>query len=229
MILNIETTDRICSVALSDQRGVQAVRESAEGYNHSSLLTVFIEELLKENGLQAADLEAVAVSMGPGSYTGLRIGVSTAKGLCYGASVPLVAVPTLDAMVCGFLEKHAGGLPPSACLVPMIDARRMEVYTALYDATGNRQQEVQALVVDEDSFLQQPADVRLDFFGTGAMKCASVIRHPGAVFHDDIRPSAAFMAPLSARAVRQKRFADVAYFEPYYLKDFRATTPKKLF
>lgn len=227
MILNIETTADVCSVSLSEGNEVKALKESAEGHNHATMLTVCAGELLSGAGLAVTDLEAVSVSMGPGSYTGLRIGVSTAKGLCYGAGVPLVAVPTAEVLVQAFLVAHAGDIGPEWRLMPMIDARRMEVYTAMYDAAGAPCSEVHAEIVTADSFRGELSAGPVAFFGPGAMKCADTVRSDNARFFGGIRASAAAMAALSAREVRERRWRDVAYFTPFYLKEFMATTPRK--
>ncbi|MBQ5996809.1 MAG: tRNA (adenosine(37)-N6)-threonylcarbamoyltransferase complex dimerization subunit type 1 TsaB [Bacteroidales bacterium] len=227
MILNIETTADVCSVSLSEGNEVKALKESAEGHSHATMLTVCAGELLSEAGLAVSDLDAVSVSMGPGSYTGLRIGVSTAKGLCYGAGVPLLAVSTAEVLVQAFLAAHAGDVGPDWRLAPMIDARRMEVYTALYDREGTPCSEVHAEIVTADSFSEALAAGPVAFFGPGAMKCADILTSDTARFYDGIRASAAAMATLSARALQERRWCDVAYFTPFYLKEFMATTPRK--
>lgn len=226
MIINIETTAEICSVALSDGTAIKSIRESEAGKSHASLLTVFIEEILSEYHLRVSDLDAVAVSKGPGSYTGLRIGVSTAKGLCYGAHIPLIAVPTLSALVYGYLQTEGALVDDHTVYCPMIDARRMEVYTAIYNAKCEPLSDVKAMVVTPDCLANVMASNRVVFLGTGAEKCREVWSSPEAVFSDKMRPSAEFMAAFSWDAWQNKRFEDVAYFEPYYLKDFVATIPK---
>jgi len=223
-ILHIETSTELCSVALSHGSSCIAVKESAEGRNHAAMLTLFIDDLLKTNRLSVRQLDAVAVSSGPGSYTGLRIGLSTAKGLCYGGNIPLIAVSTLQAMSMGFARQF--DIPAHALLCPMIDARRMEVYTALYDKDGQEIEKVSAEIITGQSFT-----IRLDrypvyFFGNGAAKCRTTITHPNAVFPEGFAHSARYMIQLALQAFNEKRFENTAYFEPFYLKDFIAG-PKK--
>ena len=229
LILNIETSTPICSVNLARDGQVVSLRETDEDKSHASRLTVFIDEILKEQNLSISDLDAVAVSQGPGSYTGLRIGVSTAKGLCYGASLPLIAISTLQALAwqvsSGEIETVDPAGDPWFC--PMIDARRMEVFTALYDKENQIQKEVSADIIDEQSF-QELLDQRpVYFFGNGAMKCQEMIQHKNARFIENIEASSVSMALLSELAFKTNQFVDVAYFEPFYLKDFIATIPRK--
>ncbi len=245
-ILNIETSTGVCSVTISSGRAVLAARESVVERSHAAMLTVFIQEAVSEAGISVGDLSAVAVSRGPGSYTGLRIGVSAAKGICYGAGVPLIAIDTLKLMalkVTGMLNpgphendtgnKGADNLPvlmgpcsDNVLLCPMIDARRMEVYTALYDIEGGLVKDVSAEIIDESSFRDIPDEQKILFFGDGSDKCKDVISHPNTHYIPDIYPSAVQMAELSHKAFAEGRFEDTAYFEPFYLKDFIATTPK---
>jgi tRNA threonylcarbamoyladenosine biosynthesis protein TsaB len=230
VILNLETSTQLCSVALSSGTSLLGKRESHEDKSHSKLLGVFIRELLKENDVEPKELSAVAVSMGPGSYTGLRIGVSTAKGIAYGSNIPLIGVGTLDLLVEGALRhpeiKELLGKNTSSLLYPMIDARRMEVYTASYTSTGDIHGNVSARIIDENSYAIELESGPLVFFGNGAEKCREKISHPNALFIPEIRTSAEYMIPLSYKSWQQKRFEDVAYFEPFYLKDFIATIPK---
>jgi tRNA threonylcarbamoyladenosine biosynthesis protein TsaB len=229
LILNIETATEICSVALSNGEGIIDYRENSEGKSHASQLTVFIDEILKANQLKVEDLSAVAISMGPGSYTGLRIGVSAAKGLCYAHNTPLLAISTLQIMANQLIDlkgQHALNFPEHALLCPMIDARRHEVYTAMYDARGNIKAGIDAKIIDSSSFQIELNHAEVFFFGNGAAKCKALIVHPNARFIDGIYPSARFMAHLSAEALLHGKFEDIAYFEPFYLKDFVATTPK---
>jgi tRNA threonylcarbamoyladenosine biosynthesis protein TsaB len=229
LILNIETSIDVCSVALFDEVELIGLRENTDGKSHASLLTVFIEDLIKANKLTISQLSAVAVSMGPGSYTGLRIGVSAAKGLCYGSSIPLLAVNTLHIMVRAFLrkiEESGEQIPYNSVLCPMIDARRQEVYTALYNMNEEVVDTTKALIVDELTFKEKMDERKIFFFGNGACKYQEMIRHPNAIFTEGIYPSAIDMAKLSLEQYKSKEFQDTAYFEPYYLKDFVATIPK---
>ncbi|MDR1153832.1 MAG: tRNA (adenosine(37)-N6)-threonylcarbamoyltransferase complex dimerization subunit type 1 TsaB [Bacteroidales bacterium] len=224
LILHIETSTELCSVALSRGNQCLAVRENSEGRNHAVLLTPFIDDLLNANRISVDRLDAVAVSSGPGSYTGLRIGLSTAKGLCYGGNIPLISVSTLQAMSMGFTRQH--GVPASALMCPMIDARRMEVYTALYDKDGRQVENISAEIITEQSFVQRLNQRPIYFFGNGAAKCRATMTHPNAVFPEGFAHSAAYMIQLALQAYNEKRFEDTAYFEPFYLKDFIAG-PKK--
>ena len=231
LILNIETSTAVCSVSLGKDGELIAYKENKEGMNHATHLTVFIDSILKENSLTPNDLDAVAVSMGPGSYTGLRIGVSTAKGLCYGSNLPLIAISTLQAMTAPLLNNKAIisqlGDPETSVFCPMIDARRMEVYTAFYSYKNEQIREVAAEIIDEDSFSPDLEKSEIVFFGDGSSKCQSSLQSSNAIFVDDITPTAIGMIELSEAKFKAEAFEDVAYFEPFYLKDFVATTPKK--
>lgn len=222
LILNIDTATEVCSVALARDGRLVAVKENGEGLNHSTLLGVYVDEVLREARLSAADLDAVAVSMGPGSYTGLRIGVSLAKGLCFGAEKPLIAVGTLNALAHAAIERT--GLEALYC--PMIDARRMEVYTAVFDRQERLTRDVEAVVVDERSFSDLLAAGPVCFFGNGSDKVRGVLSHPNARFVSGVTTSALNMTALSEQKFAASDFVDVAYFEPFYLKDFVATVPK---
>ena len=224
LILHIETSTELCSAALSRGKQCLAVKENSEGRNHATMLTPFIIDLLNANDITAEQLDAIAVSSGPGSYTGLRIGLSTAKGLCYGGNIPLIAVSTLQAMSIGFLKQHA--IPDSTLLCPMIDARRMEVYTALYDKEVRMVEKISAEIITEESFIRFLDLHPVYFFGNGAAKCKNVITHPNAYFADDFAHSACYMIQTALQTYHESRFEDVAYFEPFYLKDFIAG-PKK--
>lgn len=231
-ILNIETSTPVCSVALSDKDRILALRESSEEKSHAGNLAVFIEEILKEQHMTVHDLNAIAVGKGPGSYTGLRIGVATAKGLAYGAKIPLIAISTLETMVVFALhrikeEKQAVILNKETLLCPMIDARRMEVYMALFDHSGKRKQSDAAVIVDADTFNTIPSSQHIIFFGSGATKCREVLNRQNASWIDDIYPSAKAMASEAYRLFEAKNYEDIAYFEPYYLKDFVTTTTRK--
>jgi tRNA threonylcarbamoyladenosine biosynthesis protein TsaB len=226
-ILNIETATQVCSVALSDSGRIEQLRESREKNAHSTVITVFIDEIMKASGLDYSMIDAVAVSMGPGSYTGLRIGVSTAKGICYALDKPLIAISTLEAMAAGMRIEMASQLPASALLCPMIDAKRMEVYCGLYDLSLHLEREIKAEIITGSSFSAELADHEILFAGDGAQKCRPVLgNHPHAIFLDDFQPSATHMAALAEEKFIQRSFEDVAYFEPYYLKDFIPGIPK---
>lgn len=229
MILCLETSTPVCSVALCDSNGPAYLRESSGEKSHASLLTVFAGELLKDAGLKASDLEAVAVSKGPGSYTGLRIGVSTAKGIAYAASLPLIGVETTLLMYHGIDEKmrRKYSLNDRSLFVPMLDARRMEVYYSILDSEGRTLKKTSAEIIDEDSFAGIPPDIRILFFGDGAGKCRGVISRENVAFADEFRISAAHMYQPAFKSLRQQNFEDIAYFEPFYLKDFITSRPKK--
>jgi tRNA threonylcarbamoyladenosine biosynthesis protein TsaB len=219
LLLQIETATTACSVALVQHGNVLAVKELDQRNIHAEVITIFIEQIFAEAGKVYADLDAIAVSSGPGSYTGLRIGVSTAKGLCFGLDKPLIAVETLQAMADG-MAKH---ITDDILLCPMIDARRMEVYTALFDSQGNRIRSTSAEVIDENSFAELLQDSKILFFGDGAAKCREVLsRYPNAVFDTDFVNSAIHLSKGAASAFELEQFEDIAYYEPFYLKDFIA-------
>lgn len=216
----------MCSVALAKDGEVLAVKESSEDKSHSSQITVFIEEVLAKAGAAMKDVEGVAVSEGPGSYTGLRIGVSTAKGLCYGLDIPLIAVNTLQTMALGASIERASGDNTLYC--PLIDARRMEVYYALYNGDNEMAGEVRAEIVDESFLQRQFKDNEIVFFGDAVEKCQKVLgQNPNAVFLQNHLPTASNMAILAEKKYGSNQFEDVAYFEPFYLKDFVAVKSKK--
>ncbi|TWR31690.1 tRNA (adenosine(37)-N6)-threonylcarbamoyltransferase complex dimerization subunit type 1 TsaB [Mucilaginibacter pallidiroseus] len=221
MILQIETATTACSVALANNGEVIAVKEINERNIHAEVITVYIDELIKQSNISYSDIDAIAVSCGPGSYTGLRIGVSTAKGLCFALDKPLIAVETLAAMADGAV-KH-GLVPTDALICPMIDARRMEVYTAVYDAKGDIIKATAAEIIDESSFLDLLQDNKMLFLGDGAEKCREVLSYsPNAYFAGDFQNSATYLTGIAQQKFITQQFVDVAYFEPYYLKDFVA-------
>ena len=226
LILHIETATELCSVALSHGNHCLAVKENSEGRNHATMLTPFINDLLNENNTSIHQLDAIAVSSGPGSYTGLRIGLSTAKGLCYGANIPLISVSTLQAMSMGFVRQH--DVADSSLLCPMIDARRMEVYTALYEKDGRQTKNISAEIIIEQSFASWLDAYQIFFFGNGAEKCRTTITHSNAIFPKEFAHSARYMIQPALQAYNEKRFEDIAYFEPFYLKDFIAGPKKKV-
>ena len=223
-ILHIETSTELCSVALSHGSSCLAVKESIERRNHAALLTLFIDDLLRTNHLLVHQLDAIAISSGPGSYTGLRIGLSTAKGLCFGGNIPLISVSTLQAMSIGFAQQY--DISANAILCPMIDARRMEVFTAMYNKEGREIETVTAEIITEQSFTLRLDRYPVYFFGNGADKCRATITHPNAIFPEGYTHSARYMIQPALQAFHEKRFEDTAYFEPFYLKDFIAG-PKK--
>jgi tRNA threonylcarbamoyladenosine biosynthesis protein TsaB len=227
LILQIETATTACSVALARNGQVLAIRELNERNRHAEVITLFIDEVMKETGVNYQNLDAVAVSSGPGSYTGLRIGVSTAKGICFAADKPLIAVETLQAMAMGFVQSGRDILSEGALLCPMIDARRMEVYTALYTLTGEVAAPVSARIIDADSFDDVLKNHQVIFFGDGAAKCSEVLGHQNnAIIIADFINSATGLTQLAALRFAARQFEDVAYFEPYYLKDFIAGVKK---
>ncbi len=223
-ILNIETATSVCSVALSLNGEVLFEKYSFEGPSHAVLLGVYVEEavaIAKQKGLK---LDAVAVSSGPGSYTGLRIGVSVAKGLCFGYDIPLIGVHTLDILAATAIKQNNNAADCLYC--SMLDARRMEVYDAIYDHSLHLVRETAADVVTEDTYAAYLEKNKICFFGNGAGKCKKVISSSNASFLDDIHPMAVNMVPLAEKAFENGKFEDVAYFEPFYLKEFQATIAK---
>lgn len=223
-ILLIETATKVCSVGLAQGNKIIALREDKSmQYSHSSLLTSFIDEVLKEAAIGFNDLDAVAVSMGPGSYTGLRIGVSVAKGLCYALDIPLIAINTLQSLAATAVQP---GFVKADFYVPMIDARRMEVYNAVYNKSIKEIRETAAEIIDENAFSNFLEKGKVAFFGDGAPKCKDVINHPNAMFYDDIYPGVNGLMNFALEKFIRKEFEDLAYFEPFYLKDFVAGKPK---
>lgn len=226
-ILNIETSTNVCSVALS-QDGVCLYEDvNMEGPSHAQVLAGYVKDAISFADSHAIPIDAIAISKGPGSYTGLRIGVSEAKGVAYGRDAKLLSVPTLKLLTVPILLGHEE-LPEDALLCPMIDARRMEVYCALYDRALNEVVQTQALVIDSDSFKDYLDKQPIYFMGNGADKCVETIQHPNAHFIKNIVPRAKNMIPLAEMAMAKEQFEDVAYFEPFYLKEFVATKSKKL-
>ncbi|MDQ8052369.1 MAG: tRNA (adenosine(37)-N6)-threonylcarbamoyltransferase complex dimerization subunit type 1 TsaB [Pedobacter sp.] len=222
-ILQIETATASCSVALSVNGETKSIKEEIAPNIHAANLTLFIDEVMKSANCSYAELDAIAVSKGPGSYTGLRIGVSTAKGLCFALDKPLIAIATLELMAAGFLMENPnyGGL-----VCPMIDARRMEVYTAVFTNKLQEIEVVNAKIVDDRSFILELDRHFVTFIGDGAAKCETVLDHQNAHFSTKNFNSAANMSKLAFEAYQSKKFEDVAYFEPFYLKDFVVTAPK---
>lgn len=223
-ILYIETATSVCSVAVSKDGEVIFQKEETTGPSHAQVLGSFVKEAVDELQKKNLKLDAVAVSCGPGSYTGLRIGVSEAKGLCYGWNIPLIAIETLTIMAAGVVRRSLVG--DDVLLCPMIDARRMEVYDAIFDSKLTKLKEVSADIIDENSFAEYLSANKVVFFGDGSDKCKSALTHVNASFLDSVYPHAEDMVALAEDAFANKSFVDVAYFEPFYLKEFVATTPK---
>jgi len=230
LILNLETSSQVCSVALGTDDRCLACLEGKEIMAHASLLGPLIKDILDQNHLGPGQLDAVAVSKGPGSYTGLRIGVSTAKGMVYATNGKLIAINTMDALASGVIHSSAFTVLNKTTridlLCPMLDARRMEVYSAIYTPDNKVFKNVSAEIITPGSYASLLNTHNMLFFGNGSSKCRDIIRHPNAFFLDNIETSARFMIPLAATSYRSGIFEDVAYFEPFYLKDFIPTTPK---
>ena len=221
LILGIETATKNCSVALFKDGVVIAEKEHiSDGYTHAEQLTLFIQDVIDLANITLEKVEAIALSMGPGSYTGLRIGTSTAKGLCYALDIPLIAISTLKAMAFAMAKNER-----AAIYCPMIDARRMEVFSALYDVNNKKVRSVQADVVDKNTYVELLVN-EIIFFGDGSLKCQEIISHKNAKFIEGIHPSAKNLGILAKSKFENKDFEDVAYFEPYYLKDFIAGKKK---
>ena len=231
MILCLETATPSCSVALVHNGEVLACEEDPKGQNHSEKITLFIDSVMKKAGISYNQLDAVAVSMGPGSYTGLRIGVSTAKGICYAVSKPLIAVETLQSMAYGgkvviSSEVEKSSMIGNIMLIPMIDARRMEVYAAIFDENVNKIKDTEAVIIDENSFSDLKKDHHLYLFGDGADKCAEIFANDDKItVIKDFYCSAKYMNTIAQQKFNNSEFVDVAYFEPFYLKDFVPGTP----
>ena len=224
IILHIETSTNVCSVALSKNSQCLFSKSNGDGMNHAALLSVFIAETLDVLKTAGKKLDAVAVSSGPGSYTGLRIGVSTAKGLCYGLDIPLIAVSTLEVLTVQALSVIEN--EENALFCPMIDARRMEVYSAFYDASVTLKREISADIINSESYTEFLDNQLVYFFGNGSEKCKSTLTHPNARFIENLYPLAENMIDFAEKSFDEKQFVDTAYFEPFYLKEFQTTTPK---
>lgn len=229
-ILLLETATKTCSVALAADDTILSIRESNMANSHSSVITTYIDEVVSSAKKNIADLDAICISMGPGSYTGLRIGVSTAKGLCFALGKPLIAVNTLQSMAMHFISLHPDLMHEHTLLCPMIDARRMEVYMAVFDKNGAFIKDTSAEIVDENSFSDFRLKQKIIFFGDGAEKCKAILsKQQNFLFEDHFQNSAAGMLNTAFKNFESRTFVDTAYFEPFYLKDFLSTKPKKLF
>ena len=218
LILHIETSTTVCSVALARDGVVLSNREENKDYSHSAVISSFITQCLDDGNIHYPNLDAIAVSKGPGSYTGLRIGVATAKGICFATGKPLLAINTLQAMAAHFQFLHPG--ITDALLCPMIDARRMEVYTALFNSKLDFIEETNARIISNNSFSSRLDTTKIIFFGDGMAKCRDLLQHPNAIFIENQFPSASGMIHLAEKSYNSQKFEDIAYFEPYYLKDF---------
>ncbi len=227
VIISIETSTNVCSVALSNNGKCLDDRINFEGPSHATLLSVYVQEMLNTAKEKELSIDAIAVSCGPGSYTGLRIGVSTAKGLCYGLGVPLIAINTLDLLASTVKEQET--IEKNTLLCPMLDARRMEVYAAFYDNSLSSIRATAADIIDEDSYSDLLLTHPILFFGNGAAKCEASLNHKNAKFLKEIHPLAKNMIILAEASFKSENFEDVAYFEPFYLKEFVTTTPKNKF
>lgn len=223
-ILNIETATKNCSVSLAINGDVIALKELNEGqFSHAEKLHTFIENVIKESNITLQDVDAISVSKGPGSYTGLRIGVSTAKGLCFSLDKPLLSIETLT------LLANAIEVNENEYIIPLIDARRMEVYSAVFDHNHHLIKKTSAEIIDENSFKEYLNKSKVYFLGDGSEKCKNVIQHKNAIFLDDYFPSAKYMSKLSFEKYNKNKIEDVAYFEPFYLKEFIAGKPRSYF
>jgi len=229
MILCIETATTLCSVALCNSSGIIGLKENAEGRSHASQLTILIQELLEEYNTKINDIEAVAVSKGPGSYTGLRIGVSVAKGIAYASSKPLIGIETTMSMYRGVIHQSVKKycFSDTDLFCPVLDARRMEIYYSVFSFTGNKVKETCAEIVDASSFSGYPGSSVIYIFGEGASKCKAIIKQKNVVFDEEYRISAGSMHIPSYESLLKSAFEDTAYFEPLYLKDFLTTKPVK--
>jgi tRNA threonylcarbamoyladenosine biosynthesis protein TsaB len=232
LILNIETSSDVCSAGLSENGKIVSLKETDEPNSHSRLLTILINDIFTENNINISSIDAVAVSKGPGSYTGLRIGVSVAKGICYALDKPLIAVDTLKCLAINIYEnyllKSSVEIDKNDLLIcPLVDARRMEVYTALYNLNLEVHKGVSAVIINSDSFKDVLSKKHILFGGTGAEKCKKIIYHPNAIFVDNIYASANYMTSLSYISFNFKHYENTAYFEPFYLKEFIAGKPKE--
>lgn len=224
IILNIESATKNCSVCLSENKKILSLVEFNDGqFSHAEKLHSFILEVLKNSDKSMQDIDAISVSKGPGSYTGLRIGVSAAKGLCFALDKPFISISTLDSL------SHVVKAKKGEFIIPLLDARRMEVYSAVYNDKHDQIRDIKAEIIDKDSFADYLNEGKVYFVGDGAAKCEGVILHKNAVFLKEVFPSAKEMTKLSFEKFRNNKFEDLAYFEPFYLKDFIAGIPKKMF
>ena len=230
LILHIETATSVCSAALSKNGNLVSLRETEDPRSHASSLSPFIEDIFNKSEFEISDLDAISISIGPGSYTGLRIGVSTVKGLAYGSGIPVISVSTLQSLANRVINEHKRDLEniwvDDIVLCPMIDARRMEVYSAFYSSTLDMVRDVKADIIEKNSYKDFLKKGRVVFFGNGSEKCKEMITHKNAFFIDNVVPSATFMIQLAELSWGKGDFVNTAYFEPFYLKDFIATVAR---
>ncbi len=222
LILHLETATTVCSVSLAYEGKTLALKEENKGFTHAEHLTIFIEEVMQIAGKSYNEIDAIAISKGPGSYTGLRIGVATAKGLCYGINKPLIAINTLASMMQGAVQKY----PNYTLFCPMLDARRMEVYTALFNQHGHTIAPTEALILSNESFEKELTSNEILFFGDGATKFKEINTSVNAKFDLELMPSSVNMVEIAYQKYINKAFEDLAYFEPFYLKEFYTPTAK---
>jgi tRNA threonylcarbamoyladenosine biosynthesis protein TsaB len=228
-ILHLETATKVCSIAIAKDGELISHKETTVANSHSSLITGFVDDVVKDAGITLNDLSSVCISMGPGSYTGLRIGVSTAKGFCYALGIPLIAINTLQSMANFYATNNTEMLTDETLLCPMIDARRMEVFTALFNRDAAFVKDTSADIIDEESFKKELSNHKIIFFGDGAEKCKNSLSHcSNAIFNIEFLISSRGMVSLAWEKYQSKEFVNVAYFEPFYLKDFLATIPRKM-
>jgi tRNA threonylcarbamoyladenosine biosynthesis protein TsaB len=231
LILSLETSEKVCSIALSDGYNLSGTLDITEEKSHATMLTVLIEKIFSDKEIDIKKLDAVAISKGPGSYTGLRIGMSVAKGICYALNIPLISVNSLQILCIGLIQsgklKNIGDSNSEIILCAVADAKRMEVYNALFNLNAEFISEIEATTINDNSYKEKLDSGVVVFFGSGVGKCKSVIQHQNACFIENFNPHASFMISLAFDSYLQKKFEDVAYFEPFYLKDFVATAPKR--
>ena len=225
-ILNLETSTAVCSVSVFGDGKLLSLREQFDAKSHASQIIPFISEVIDESGIKPNELSAIAVSKGPGSYTGLRIGVSTAKGIAYALNIPIIAIDTLYCMAYGYLQEYPEYQNiENVMFCPMIDARRMEVYSSIYSTKLELLRVTKAEIIQNDSFHNLLNENKIHFFGDGAVKCNNLIKNENAFFREGFYPSAKYLGKISIRNFMENHFEDLAYFEPFYLKDFVATVP----
>lgn len=229
LILHIESSTTNCSVSLAKKGILIDLIEENNGYKHSEKLNIFIDNILKKNNFSYNQLSAIAISKGPGSFTGLRIGVSTAKGLSYALNIPLISISSIEAMANYIILKTKNKYDKNTFFCPVIDARRMEVYTAIYDIKKNIIENINAKIIDSSSYKNILQKRKIVFFGTAVEKIKRIINNKNAIYLNDVYPSSKFMVDIAFKKFKNQIFENIAYFEPFYLKDFIAGKSKKFF